>query len=66
MRFEQDLAGRKLRGLQPMPIDNHFLAALEYGLPECSGVALGFDRLVMCAMGAKHIDEVIAFPFERA
>jgi lysyl-tRNA synthetase class 2 len=49
-----------------MPIDEHFLAALDYGLPECSGVALGFDRLVMCAVGAKHIDEVIAFPFDRA
>jgi lysyl-tRNA synthetase class 2 len=65
-RFEQDLAGRRQRGLPPMPIDEHFLAALDYGLPECSGVALGFDRLVMCAVGAKHIDEVIAFPFERA
>jgi elongation factor P--(R)-beta-lysine ligase len=65
-RFEQDLAGRRQRGLPPMPIDDHLLAALEYGLPECSGVALGFDRLVMCAVGAKHIDEVIAFPFERA
>ena len=49
-----------------MPVDVNFLGALEYGLPECSGVALGFDRLAMCAIGAKHIDEVIAFPFERA
>ncbi|HEY6643589.1 EF-P lysine aminoacylase EpmA [Povalibacter sp.] len=65
-RFEQDLAGRRQRGLPAMPIDENFLAALEYGLPDCSGVALGFDRLVMCAVGAKHIDEVIAFPFERA
>ena len=65
-RFEQDLASRAERGLPAMPIDEHFLAALEYGLPDCSGVALGFDRLVMCATGAKHIDEVIAFPFDRA
>ncbi|HMN45679.1 MAG TPA: EF-P lysine aminoacylase EpmA, partial [Povalibacter sp.] len=65
-RFEQDLVQRRQRGLPPMPIDDYFLAALEYGLPDCSGVALGFDRLVMCAVGAKHIDEVIAFPFERA
>jgi lysyl-tRNA synthetase class 2 len=65
-RFKQDLQGRKARGLPAMPIDENFLASLEYGLPECSGVALGFDRLVMCAIGAKHIDQVIAFPFERA
>ena len=65
-RFEQDQASRRERGLPEMPIDENFLAALEYGLPDCSGVALGFDRLVMCAIGAKHIDQVIAFPFERA
>ncbi len=65
-RFQQDLAARSQRGLTPVPLDENFLAALEYGLPDCSGVALGFDRLVMCAVGAKHIDEVIAFPFERA
>jgi lysyl-tRNA synthetase class 2 len=65
-RFVDDLSTRSTRGLPPMPLDEHFLAALEYGLPECSGVALGFDRLVMCAVGAKHIDEVIAFPFDRA
>jgi lysyl-tRNA synthetase class 2 len=65
-RFEKDLAERVKRGLPPMPIDEHFLAALEHGLPDCSGVALGFDRLVMCATGAKHIDAVLAFPFDRA
>jgi lysyl-tRNA synthetase class 2 len=65
-RFERDLAQRANRGLPALPLDEHFLAALEHGLPECSGVALGFDRLVMCASGAKHIDEVLAFPFARA
>lgn len=65
-RFATDLEQRGARGLPAMPVDEHFVAALEYGLPECSGVALGFDRLAMCAIGAKHIDEVIAFPFERA
>jgi lysyl-tRNA synthetase class 2 len=65
-RFEQDLEQRRQRGLAAMPVDENFLAALDYGLPECSGVALGFDRLVMCAIGARHIDEVIAFPFDRA
>jgi lysyl-tRNA synthetase class 2 len=42
------------------------LAALEHGLPACAGVALGFDRLVMRALGTTHIDDVIAFPFARA
>jgi elongation factor P--(R)-beta-lysine ligase len=65
-RFERDLAERARRGLPPMPVDERFLAALEHGLPECSGVALGFDRLVMCATGARHIDAVLAFPFDRA
>jgi lysyl-tRNA synthetase class 2 len=65
-RFTQDLRERSARGLPPMPIDENFLAALGQGLPECSGVALGFDRLVMCATGARHIDEVLAFPFHRA
>lgn len=65
-RFGKDLQERAARGLPAMPLDERFLAALEHGLPACSGVALGFDRLVMCATGAKHIDEVIAFAFERA
>ena len=46
--------------------DEAFLAALGAGLPRCSGVALGFDRVVMIAAGARHIDEVMAFPAERA
>lgn len=65
-RFERDNQERAKRGLPPVPMDEHFLAALEHGLPECSGVALGFDRLVMCAVGARHIDEVLSFPFDRA
>jgi lysyl-tRNA synthetase class 2 len=65
-RFERDVAERRRRGSPAVPIDQNFLAALEHGLPECSGVALGFDRLVMCAVGARHIDEVLAFPFDRA
>ena len=48
------------------PIAGMLGCALEHGLPECSGVALGFDRLVMCAAGVQQIDAVLAFPFDRA
>ncbi len=44
------------------PVDEDFLAALEHGLPQCSGIALGFDRLVMLATGASHIEEVMWLP----
>ncbi len=65
-RFEHDLALRRERGLPEPPIDEHLLAALEAGMPDCAGVALGFDRLVMLAAGAESIDEVLAFPVDRA
>jgi len=44
------------------PVDGDFLAALDHGLPECAGIALGFDRLVMLATGAKHIEDVLWLP----
>ena len=65
-RFEQDLAQRAAAGRGAAPLDEHLLEALAHGLPECAGVALGFDRLVMCEVGARHIEEVLAFSFERA
>jgi len=65
-RFEGDRELRKKLGLPIYAIDENLLSALEHGLPDCSGVALGFDRLAMLATGAGQIDEVLAFPIERA
>ncbi len=65
-RFEQDNAKRKEQGLSVKPIDENFVAALNYGLPQCSGVALGIDRLVMLALGVNDISEVQSFSIERA
>lgn len=65
-RFERDNAVRRDRGLPEVGIDERFLRALEQGLPACSGVALGLDRLLMLMTGADHIDEVLAFSIGRA
>ena len=65
-RFEADRDYRRQQDLPDVPLDENLLAALQHGLPDCAGVALGFDRLLMLAAGAQSIDEVIAFPFERA
>ena len=65
-RFERDLALRRARGLPEPPVDERLLAALGAGLPDCAGVALGFDRLVMVAAGEEALEEVVAFPAGRA
>ena len=53
-------------GNRPLPEESRLLEAMDYGLPACTGVALGFDRLVMIVAGANTLSEVIAFPFDRA
>ncbi|AFP84693.1 elongation factor P--(R)-beta-lysine ligase [secondary endosymbiont of Ctenarytaina eucalypti] len=65
-RFEKD--NRKLveKGLTEKPIDENLLAALYQGMPACAGVALGVDRLVMLALKAECLSDVIAFPLERS
>ncbi|WP_420934952.1 elongation factor P--(R)-beta-lysine ligase [Alteromonas sp. A081] len=65
-RFEQDNKKRALSGLPEKPLDEHFLQALASGLPECAGVALGIDRLLMLKTGVSHIQDVINFPVSRA
>jgi len=65
-RFEKDNAARKEKGLQAHDVDEKLIAALESGLPSCSGVAVGVDRLLMLLVEAKNISEVISFDSERA
>jgi lysyl-tRNA synthetase class 2 len=65
-RFEADRAERAKRGRPDRSPDRLFLDGLAHGLPTCSGVALGFDRVVMVATRARSIDDVVAFPAERA
>ena len=65
-RFQQDNALRQQLRLAVFPPDERLLAALAAGLPNCAGVAVGFDRVVMLAAGAAHIEEVLPFPTQRA
>jgi lysyl-tRNA synthetase class 2 len=66
LRFADDQKIRASRGLPTFPLDAHLLSALDAGLPDCAGVALGFDRVLMLSLGAASIDDVLAFPVERA
>jgi len=61
-RFLADQAKKQALYGETYPIDEDFLAALEFGLPECAGIALGFDRLVMLATGADKIEDVLWAP----
>lgn len=65
-RFQQDNVEREKMGLAPQQLDTRFLAALQAGIPNCSGVALGVDRLLMIALNAERIEEVMSFGVENA
>ena len=65
-RFLQDLAPRRARGQAEPRMDERLLAALEAGMPDCAGVALGFDRLAAIALGAGRLSEAMAFSIENA
>ncbi|MGE0030014.1 MAG: EF-P lysine aminoacylase EpmA [Steroidobacteraceae bacterium] len=65
-RFEQDLQQRRARGQPVNPLDRRLLAALARGLPDCAGVALGFDRLVMVALGLPSLAAAMCFSADRA
>ncbi len=64
-RFVQDNKIRKKLGYSQIPIDEYFLTSVD-ALPDCAGVAIGMERLLMVMSQSKHIDEVLVFPFERA
>ena len=65
-RFEAENQRRTQAGLSVMPLDEHLLAALAQGLPDCAGVALGLDRLLMLITGQVDIAAVLSFDSERA
>jgi len=61
-RFERDLARRRELGLAEPPVDEAFLEALERGLPDCAGVAIGIDRLIAVLAGANDLAQVVNLP----
>lgn len=64
-RFERDNAVRRRRGQREMPLDENLLGVLD-ALPDCAGVALGVERLLMCLADTDAIAEVLAYPFAEA
>lgn len=66
LRFQNDLCSRAKLAYPQIPIDEHLLAALMHGLPNCAGVALGIDRLLMIMANMDAISDVISFPIQRA
>ena len=57
-RFEQDNQQRQRLGKPDMPIDENLLAAMQAGLPQCTGVALGLDRVLMLILDQSNIKQV--------
>jgi lysyl-tRNA synthetase class 2 len=64
-RFVADNEARTAAGKPALPVDEHLLAALTAGMPACSGVALGMDRLLMCLLGCTELQQVLPFPASR-
>lgn len=65
-RFAADRASRKRAGQTDVPADDALIAALDHGMPDCAGVAVGVDRLCALLMNAEDVSSVIAFPADRA
>ena len=66
VRFQRDQSQRKAQGLPSVDMDERLLGALGHGLPECSGIAIGLDRLLMVFSKLESLSEVLAFPLARA
>lgn len=66
LRFEQEITFRKINNRLPVSKDHRFLAALKAGLPDCCGIAIGLDRLLMLLTSSTAIDDVLTFPLDRA
>lgn len=65
VRFERDNEVRRQRGLREVPLDRRLLAVLD-AMPDCAGVALGVERLLMCLADTDAIADVLAYPFAEA
>ncbi len=65
-RIDNERKIRKSKALPESNIDKHFLNAIESGLPDCSGIAIGLDRLLMLVTDSKTINQVITFPIANA
>ncbi|MFZ0219338.1 MAG: EF-P lysine aminoacylase EpmA [Candidatus Aquirickettsiella sp.] len=66
LRFQNDLSTRATQGYPSVPINEYLLAALAHKLPDCAGVALGIDRLLMFLAKVNEISDVISFPIQRS
>jgi elongation factor P--(R)-beta-lysine ligase len=64
-RFEKEIFFKNQETTPVSPLDERFLAALEFGLPDCAGVAIGLDRLLMLLTNSTSLDEVLAFSIDR-
>ncbi|MEM1145137.1 MAG: amino acid--tRNA ligase-related protein, partial [Pseudomonadota bacterium] len=65
-RAELDNQALLTAGRSRRLVDPQFEAAMGYGLPECAGVALGVDRLLMLMEGKSDVRDVLAFDWQRA
>lgn len=65
-RFDNDIKVRRERGDFFPSKDERLLAALQSGLPDCAGIAIGLDRLLLCLTGTNTLEKVLAFPIQRA